>query len=278
MRQTYYTRKPDTENRFQCRHVFTDGHRCQSPALRQENFCYYHHTTRKPVPKQELAKRKSRRATLHIPLPEDRSAIQHSIGQVLQLLGSNELDTKRAGLLLYGLQIASQNLPKPNPKAYPWPTVDEITEDGLAPVAEFREDNQPKSEAERMVEEWISGRDEHSQTQPANLSEPNHPAGSGPTTSPNEEPCSPTQMSAQASGVVPDIQAVAASLTRKDSRKQKDRPSGRPAALSTHWKATYLDINGRGERIRTSDPLVPNQVRYQTALRPEPLVVNIGFD
>ncbi len=27
--------------------------------------------------------------------------------------------------------------------------------------------------------------------------------------------------------------------------------------------------NGRGERIRTSDPLVPNQVRYQTALRPE---------
>jgi hypothetical protein len=32
-------------------------------------------------------------------------------------------------------------------------------------------------------------------------------------------------------------------------------------------------MNGRGERIRTSDPLVPNQVRYQTALRPEPLVV-----
>ena len=32
-------------------------------------------------------------------------------------------------------------------------------------------------------------------------------------------------------------------------------------------KRQYL--NGRGERIRTSDPLVPNQVRYQTALRPE---------
>ena len=29
------------------------------------------------------------------------------------------------------------------------------------------------------------------------------------------------------------------------------------------------ELNGRGERIRTSDPLVPNQVRYQTALRPE---------
>ena len=30
-----------------------------------------------------------------------------------------------------------------------------------------------------------------------------------------------------------------------------------------------IERNGRGERIRTSDPLVPNQVRYQTALRPE---------
>jgi hypothetical protein len=30
-----------------------------------------------------------------------------------------------------------------------------------------------------------------------------------------------------------------------------------------------IDFIGRGERIRTSDPLVPNQVRYQTALRPE---------
>ncbi len=30
-----------------------------------------------------------------------------------------------------------------------------------------------------------------------------------------------------------------------------------------------MSLNGRGERIRTSDPLVPNQVRYQTALRPE---------
>ena len=149
-----YTR--DIEDRFQCRHIFLDGHRCQSPALRQENFCYYHHTTRKPVPKQELATRKSKRSTLQIPLPEDRSAIQHSIGQVLQLLAANQLDTKRAGLLLYGLQIASQNLSKPNPKAYPWPTVDDITEDGLAPIAEFREDNSPKGPAERMTDIWLA--------------------------------------------------------------------------------------------------------------------------
>ena len=34
-------------------------------------------------------------------------------------------------------------------------------------------------------------------------------------------------------------------------------------------------INGRGEETRTPDTLVPNQVRYQTALR---LVVLISFE
>ena len=30
-------------------------------------------------------------------------------------------------------------------------------------------------------------------------------------------------------------------------------------------------VNGRGGGIRTPDPLVPNQMRYQTALRPDVL-------
>src|SRR5437868_14710884 len=30
-----------------------------------------------------------------------------------------------------------------------------------------------------------------------------------------------------------------------------------------------MDANGRGEKIRTSDPLHPMQVRYQAALRPD---------
>jgi hypothetical protein len=32
---------------------------------------------------------------------------------------------------------------------------------------------------------------------------------------------------------------------------------------------------GRGDRIRTYDPLVPNQMRYQTALRPDKINVKI---
>ena len=34
---------------------------------------------------------------------------------------------------------------------------------------------------------------------------------------------------------------------------------------------------GRGERIRTFDPLVPNQMRYQAALRPDFCIVTCNY-
>jgi hypothetical protein len=100
----------DEIRRFQCRHIFTDGRRCGSACLRHEEFCYYHHTTRRPV--ENPRRRRSRQAQFSLPLPEDRSAIQSSIGEVLRRIAGNEIDSKRAGLLLYGLQIASINLPR----------------------------------------------------------------------------------------------------------------------------------------------------------------------
>ena len=96
--------------RYRCRHIFTDGRRCGSPCLRGEAFCYYHHTTRRPI--ENPRQRRARQSHFALPLPEDRSAIQSSIGQVLQRIAANEIDPKRAGLLLYGLQIASLNLPR----------------------------------------------------------------------------------------------------------------------------------------------------------------------
>src|SRR5260370_38230727 len=110
-----------TPSRSQCRHIFTDGHRCGSPCLRHEEFCYSHHPTRRPV--ENPGDRRRRQAHFDIPLPEDRSAIQCSIGEVLLRIARNEIDPKRAGLLLYGLQIASLNLPpvpkKPTRDTYP---------------------------------------------------------------------------------------------------------------------------------------------------------------
>jgi hypothetical protein len=104
---------PTKTKQYQCRHIFTDGRRCASPCLRQEEFCYYHHTTRRPV--ADPRQRRRRRSTFDLPHPEDRSSIQSSIGEVLRRIAANEIDTKRAGLLLYGLQIASINLPRATP-------------------------------------------------------------------------------------------------------------------------------------------------------------------
>ncbi len=90
-------------------------------------------------------------STFLLPLPEDRSAIQHAIGQVLQRIASNTLDPRRAGLLLYGLQIASLNLKQvkqDNKNATPEDTVAEITLDPIdGPLAPTAELGTPKSPA-----------------------------------------------------------------------------------------------------------------------------------
>ncbi len=41
-----------------------------------------------------------------------------------------------------------------------------------------------------------------------------------------------------------------------------------PTEIRAETRRTSLKY-GRGERIRTFDPLVPNQMRYQAALRPD---------
>ncbi len=114
---TQPTTQPNTQpntypRRFQCRHIFTDGHRCGSPCLRSQDLCFYHHTahTRPPVPTVDLSQGEHLASPFTLPIPEDRSAIQQAIGEVLSRLASNQLDPRRAGLLLYGLQIASLNL------------------------------------------------------------------------------------------------------------------------------------------------------------------------
>jgi len=78
-------------------------------------------------------------------LPEDRAAIQIAIGEVLQRIAAESIDNKRAGLLLYGLQIASSNLPKASTGDAQQPSapIDRYTTDlilgDLAPASPFEE-------------------------------------------------------------------------------------------------------------------------------------------
>jgi hypothetical protein len=48
-------------------------------------------------------------ASLSLPPVEDSASIQLALIEVLDALAANQIDPKRAGLLLYGLQVASSN-------------------------------------------------------------------------------------------------------------------------------------------------------------------------
>jgi hypothetical protein len=144
-----------------CRHILASGLRCGSPALKHENFCYYHHATRRPV--QDLPSRRQHQAAFILPNLEDRASIQLALGHILDRIASHAIDPKRAGLLLYGLQIALSTLPKPQPvKAVDPPRtpepVDELIHDEtygiLAPPAEYQCEPHEKSLEEILIERW----------------------------------------------------------------------------------------------------------------------------
>jgi hypothetical protein len=96
----------------ECRHIFTGGRKCQSPALTDQSFCYFHSNTRKrPTPKNTPYKHTPPKETaLDLPPLEDADAIQLALSDVVLALAANTIDPRRARILIYGLQAASQNL------------------------------------------------------------------------------------------------------------------------------------------------------------------------
>jgi hypothetical protein len=90
-----------------CRHIKPNGVRCQSPALRGHAFCYFHS-------KLHSTTRIGIMDDFRLPLPEDAGAIQFSIAQIFEALLASRIDSKQAAQLLWGLQIATQTIPRSN--------------------------------------------------------------------------------------------------------------------------------------------------------------------
>src|SRR5207244_3279444 len=80
-----------------------------SPALRNGEYCYFHRRWRMTT--VDLS-HSAHHVTTEFVLPvlEDAESIQITLGQVMRMIVCRQVDTKSAGLLLYGLQIASANL------------------------------------------------------------------------------------------------------------------------------------------------------------------------
>ena len=116
-----------------CRHIKTNGKRCQSPSLGLSAFCYFHsslHRRHKNLLESSSALIQSNPnpatsasgtpqyvpdyATqnpieLDLPPVEDAESIQVSISLPIAALARNRIDARRAAVLLYGLQLASTN-------------------------------------------------------------------------------------------------------------------------------------------------------------------------
>jgi hypothetical protein len=88
-----------------CHHVHPTGKTCGSPALRREQFCFYHHPTRRP-PTRAIPSR----TPFDVPAIVDAETLQMTLSEIIRRLADNTLDTKRASLLLITLQMAKANL------------------------------------------------------------------------------------------------------------------------------------------------------------------------
>ena len=97
-----------TQKRYQCRHIHADGRQCGSPALRREQFCYFHHPTRRPPCP---AGRRPKPPGFHLPALLDRASIQRALAKVISRVASGRLDPRQARILLFGLKLANRNLP-----------------------------------------------------------------------------------------------------------------------------------------------------------------------
>jgi hypothetical protein len=100
----------------ECRHIFTSGRKCQSPSLKDQDFCYFHQSTRRApqVPprnaKSNPGSQDQPATAIHqLPPLEDADAIQLALSDVVLALAANRIDPRRAQILIYGLQVASQN-------------------------------------------------------------------------------------------------------------------------------------------------------------------------
>jgi hypothetical protein len=93
-------------------------------------------------------------ASLDLPPVEDTESIQIALIDVIQALAANQIDGKRAGLLLYGLQVASANAAKLSLSRYGAVRTITYTEEGtpLAPQ-EYGYDTEDYEDEEEEDEE-----------------------------------------------------------------------------------------------------------------------------
>jgi hypothetical protein len=88
-----------------CRHIMPTGATCQSPAMRESAYCYFHARLH-----QNSRRRNASRKPIQVPDLTSEKAIQASLTTVVNGLMNGEIEPRRAGRFLLGLQIATKSI------------------------------------------------------------------------------------------------------------------------------------------------------------------------
>jgi hypothetical protein len=112
-----------------CTHIKVNGIRCDSPALRNEVFCYFHQRMIRGV-------RTPPKSRLHpIAMLENQESIQAALMAIVNALIRNQIDVPRARLILRALSIAARDAGKARFDCFQSNMVSEVPEYPAAPPA-----------------------------------------------------------------------------------------------------------------------------------------------
>ncbi len=122
-----------------CRWVRQDGTSCGSPQMKKHIYCFAH---RQMMEARALA--------LSLPAPEDANAIQIGIMRIQKALIEGTISTKTAGLLLYSMQLALQNVGQ---VTFGQAKTQELVRETVDEEVAFSQNQTPTTETRRHGEE-----------------------------------------------------------------------------------------------------------------------------
>jgi hypothetical protein len=126
-----------------CSHIKVSGVRCGSPALRGEQFCYFHQRMLRTIPGPPASR------VHHAALLEDEESIQASLIELVNSLLRGHIELKRAELILRALNTAVRNVRRVHFGLHATDMVKEVPD--YPPVPDVEMENYLRNQAERQA-------------------------------------------------------------------------------------------------------------------------------
>jgi len=90
----------------ECTHLKADGTKCHSPAMRGTSRCFYHTRIRRRV----SASNRPKDEPFGLPDITEPGMLLIALNEILQAIAAGRISARRAGALLYGIQMANREL------------------------------------------------------------------------------------------------------------------------------------------------------------------------